>query len=391
MSSSTTLYAGTECGIIHSLAADPRLPIEWNNLWARADGHYHESYTVCRHCWESIARVDGRELLCVTVWKGGKLVLVWPLVRYAQGPLRAIKPLTPSGGEANSLLVDPGTDVSQIVQCAWTAISNKTHGDVLNLPLIRVGSPLDQVVPKIAVNRFDRDAAPWARLGLESDWDSYRKALESDWDPYRKAIGARSLKYVARHRKRILEMGNARFFSIDPTEEPDQATRLIDWMLVEKHRWTARAHKSHTWVDSRQYRNFLVQSITDASEVLKYRIFAITLNNEPVAVKLIAICSGHVEYVIGAYSSDPQIAKLTPGLVLDEEWMRTVFDLGFDVDFGTGQEAYKLFWSKGYAEPLQTYRIPITLKGKIFLSAFNQLRKLRANANQTPDRKADAR
>jgi CelD/BcsL family acetyltransferase involved in cellulose biosynthesis len=380
MSSSTTLYAGTECGIIPSLDADSSLPAEWNNLWARADGHYHESYTVCRHCWESIARVDGRELLCVTLWKDGRLVLAWPLVRYAQGPLRIIKPLTPSGGEANSLLVDPGTDVAEIVQCAWTAISSKAYGDVLYLPLIRVGSPLDQAVPKIAVNGFDSDAAPWARLGLESDWDSYRKA-----------IGARSLKHMARHRKRILEMGNAEFLSIDPVEKPDQATRLIDWMLVEKHRWTARAHKNHTWVDSRHYKNFLVRSITDASEVLKYRIFAITVNNEPVVVKLIAICPGHIEYVIGAYNSDPQIAKLSPGLVLDEDWMRMAFDLGFDVDFGTGQEAYKLFWSKGYAEPLQTYRIPITLRGKIFLSAFNQLRKLRAKAKQMPDRESAAR
>lgn len=374
MSSSTILCAGMECGIIHSLDADSNLSVEWNSLWARADGHYHESYTVCRHCWESIARVEGRELLCVTVWKDGRLVLAWPLVRHAQGPLRIIKPLTPCGGEANSVLVDPGADVSEVVHRAWTAISSTIHGDILNLPLIRVGSPLDQVVPKIAVNRSDRDAAPRARLGLESDWDSYRKA-----------IGARSLKYMTRYRKRIMEMGNAEFFSIDPTESPDQATRLIDWMLIEKHRWTARAHKSHTWVDSLQYRNFLVRSITDTSEVLKYRIFAIMLNNEPVAVKLIAICSGHLEYVIGAYSSDPQIAKFSPGLILDEDWMRMAFDLGFDVDFGTGQEPYKLAWSKGYAEPLQSYRIPITWKGRVFLSAFSRLRKLRAKRKQAQD------
>lgn len=368
------LRAGTECVIVRSFDADSSLPVEWNKLWNRADGHYHESYGVCRHCWESIARIEGRELFCITAWEDGRLVLAWPLVRYMQGPLRIIKPLTPCGGEANSLLVDPGTNVSEVVRRVWTEISNKTHGDILYLPLIRAGSPLDQVIPKIAINPFDRDAAPWARLGLESEWDSYRKA-----------IGARSLKYMTRYRKRILEMGNAEFFSIDPTEDPDRATRLIDWMLVEKHRWTARAHKSHTWVDSRQYKDFLVQSVTDASEVLKYRIFAITLNGEPIAVKLIALCSGHLEYVIGAYSSDPQIAKFSPGLILDEDWMRMAFNLGYDVDFGTGQEAYKLAWSKGYAESLQTYRISLTWKGRVFLAAYNRLRQLRAKRKHAPD------
>jgi len=374
-----TLYTGMECEIIHSFDAYPSLPVEWNNLWTRADGHYHESYTVCRHCWEHIARVEGKELLCATVWRYGGLVLAWPLVRYAQGPLKLIKPLTPAGGEANSILVDPETDVAEVVQCAWTAISSKTHSDILYLPLIRTGSPLDRVIPRIAVSSFDRDAAPLARLSNESDWDSYRKA-----------IGARSLKYMTRYRRRLQEMGNAQFFSIDPTEGPDKATRLIDWMLVEKRRWVTHAEKNHTWVDSPQYRNFLVRSITDKSEILKYRLFAITLNNEPIAVKLIAISSGHLEYVIGAYSSDPQIAKFSPGLILDEDWMRMAFDLGFDADFGTGQEAYKLFWSKGYAEPLQTFRIPATLKGKIFLSAFNQLRRLRAMAKQMPHRKSAA-
>jgi CelD/BcsL family acetyltransferase involved in cellulose biosynthesis len=379
------LDTGTECEIIHDFDADRRLQAEWNDLWIRGNGQYHESYIVCRHCWESIARIEGRELFCVTIRKDESLVLAWPLVRYAQGPLRIVKPLTPCGGEANSILVDPKSDVDNVVSSAWKEISSKPYGDIFYLPLIRAGSPLDRIIPKSRLNPLEADAAPLARRRLDSDWDSYRLSLESDWDWYRKAIGARSLKYMTRCRKKIQGTGNAEFFSIDPTEKVDQATKLIDWMLIEKQRWVAHAHKSHTWVDSQLYRNFLVQSITDARDMLKYIIFAITLNKKPLAVKLIAICSGHIEYVIGAYSSDPKIARFSPGLILDEDWMRMAFDLGLDVDFGTGQEAYKLFWSKGYSEPLRTYRVPFTLKGKVFLSAYNQLRNLRAKAKKAPD------
>jgi hypothetical protein len=55
-----------------------------------------------------------------------------------------------------------------------------------------------------------------------------------------------------------------------------------------------------------------------------------------------------------------------------------------DVDFGTGQEPSMLFWSKENADPLQTYSIPVTWKGKMFLSAFNQMRRVRGGWKQRP-------
>lgn len=376
MGQSTAGGADAQFVVSRSLDAEFGLSGEWNDLWTRANGHYHQSFTVCHHCWEEIAQSCGQELFCVQARNGGRLVLVWPLVRYKKGFFRIIKPLAPSGGEANTILVDPEADALELARKALTVISDKTYCDLLYVPLLRVGSALDRVISMASYISSDPDAAPLARLSLENDWNSYRNSISS-----------RNLKQMARSRRRILEMGSAKFFCIDPKDLPDQACRLIDWMLVEKQRWTTRTGKNHTWVGSSEYRNFIVRSVTDPREIQQYRLFAITVNNEPIAVKLIAICSGHLEYVIGAYSSDSQVAKLSPGAVLDEYWMRAIFDLRLDVDFGTGREAYKLLWAKGNGDQLQTYRIPITRKGRFLLSVYNQMRKLRARRSQKADLK----
>ncbi|KAA6461164.1 GNAT family N-acetyltransferase [Acidobacteria bacterium AB60] len=344
----------------------PHLAAAWESLWARANGQYHESFSVCLRAWDAIARAKNEELFCVQFWDGECLVLAWPLIRYRKGPLWMMRPLTPSGGEANSLLVDPQRSVNQLVSCAYKAVLAEARCDLLYLPLIRMSSPLYVLLADCVPE--GRDVAPLARISQEPDWDTYSRA-----------IGVGSWQQTERKRRRILQMNGAEFLWIDPKEEAELIPRLIDWMLLEKERWAIRVGKKHTWAGSAPYRDFLVSSVLDPDEIMSYRLAAIMVGDQPLAVKLIAICPGHVEYVIGAYSSDPAHAKLSPGLVLDEYWMRRVFDLKLDVDFGTGQEAYKLFWSRKNVEELRTYRIPLSLRGKLFLSTYKWFQRLRTD------------
>lgn len=357
MNQPTVFRTGSRCIVIHEFDGNQSLEGGWNALWIRAKGHYHESYTVCAHAWREIARNAGDALFCVLVWEVERLVLAWPLVKYTRGPIRLIKPLTPSGGEANSILADPECDAVQWVNLAWKAVAERSNCDIFYLPLLRVGSLLDSAIPRSLIKSMEYDAAPYARLSLENDWESYCSA-----------IGAGTWQQTARKRKRILQLEESQFIWFDPIEKPELSEELIDWMLAEKQEWAIRMQKQNTWVNSPHYRSFLVESITDRREKIKYALCAINVNKKPIAVKLLAICPGHIEYVIGAYSSNPELAKLSPGLVLDEFWMKRAFELRMDVDFGTGREAYKLFWSRGNLNELHTYRLPISMLGRFILT-----------------------
>lgn len=366
MKRATALSPRARCAVLHDLGQDTGLELEWNELWVRAKGLFHQSYSTCVHCWQLIARPEKSELLCILLWEDDKLALAWPLVRYTKGPLRMIRPLTPCGGESNSILADAEMNVPGLVAAAWATLREKAGADVIYLPLVRVSSALDDAVPVAyrAANE-EPDAAPHAQLSRERNWESYRETLSKG--PWQE---------IVKKSRRLKQRGECEFRWIDPVEYPEQSAHLIEWMLAEKQRWVARARKSHTWVTSDQYKAFVVRSITDPSSSVKYVLCAIMLDHKPIAVKLLAICPDVVEYVIGAYDSSPEISKLSPGMILDEFWMKKVFDLRMDVDFGSGQESYKLFWSKGNCAPLSTYRIPITLRGRLVLALFAQLKKL---------------
>jgi CelD/BcsL family acetyltransferase involved in cellulose biosynthesis len=84
-----------------------------------------------------------------------------------------------------------------------------------------------------------------------------------------------------------------------------------------------------------------------------------------------------LDYVIGGYHADAKYAKYSPGLVLDEDWMKVAFDQRLDVDFGAGQEPYKLLWSRGNKHEMANYRIPITFQGATLLAVWRQWRMFR--------------
>ncbi len=355
--------------VVRSFSDDSALESAWNELWTRTNSPYHESYTVCRHAWEDLVKPQEGALHCVLVWDQNRLVLAWPLISYRRHFVKFLRPLTPSGGEANSILLDPAFEPQSILEQAWKAATSIPGCDIVYLPLLRLRSPLHSYISRCGVDELGRDAAPYARLTLEDDWKTYASS-----------IGAGSWQQVSRKRKKIFQMEESRFLCIDPVKEPTLAAKWIEWMLAEKKVWAKHAHKSATWVDSPFYRNFLVHSICDARELLKYRLYAILVQQKPIAIKLVAVCSSHIEYVIGGYSSSPEIARLSPGMVLDEYWMEDVFNMNLDVDFGTGQEPYKLFWSRGNVEELRSYRVPISLTGKIILRSARQIQRYRARA-----------
>ncbi len=113
-------------------------------------------------------------------------------------------------------------------------------------------------------------------------------------------------------------------------------------MFAQKKIWSERVGKHGPWITSKDYQNFMFKWITDSTNIQRMRIYAILIDKVPIAMKLASYSVSHLDLIIAAFHSDPQYAKYSPGFVLDEFWMKIVFEKRLNVDFGAGNEALQV-------------------------------------------------
>jgi CelD/BcsL family acetyltransferase involved in cellulose biosynthesis len=126
-------------------------------------------------------------------------------------------------------------------------------------------------------------------------------------------------------------------------------TPAIEWLFLQKRKWSERTHKRGDWVFSSRYQEFLSKLFASDPRFL---VFVLKLDGAPIAVKLAAISSGFASTMMITY--DDKYERFSPGNVLDEFMMRYIFEnyldsdgRHLDIDFGPGREHFKLHWSRG--------------------------------------------
>ena len=345
-------FTDQSCSVITDMGQMAELESEWNELWLKAKGSFYQSYSVSYHSWNEISRPAGRSLFCIIVREKGKLVLVFPLVRYRNGPCSMVRPLGPDAAQTTDVLVDPQSDYRRNIRLAWRTIERSSKVDIIRMPFVKVGSILDELINERRNLACEADIAPFADLQDQTSWDAYAKI-----------IGANSRQQLNRKRKRLSELGNFEFVEVDPVTDPTYAIELMEWMFAQKKIWSERVGKHGPWITSKDYQNFMYKWITDSTNIQRMRIYAILIDKVPIAMKLASYSVSHLDLIIAAFHSDPQYAKYSPGFVLDEFWMKIVFEKRLNVDFGAGNEPYKLFWSRNVKNDLASYHIPQTLIG----------------------------
>lgn len=352
-----------KCVVITDIVLFQQLREEWDDLWIAAKGSFFQTYAYCLHSWYEIGVPTKKSLFCIVVRENGKLVLVWPLMKGRKGPLRILRPLGPSAAEPHDILLDPSC-YTYPARLAYKMIKY-AKCDMLNLPFVTVGSILDRIIAKDKNIGIDPDVAPYANIQDQTDWNTYFKLLGT----------SSSRQQLTRKRRRLAELGNLKCEIVDPVKNPIMASTLIGWMLQEKQIWAKRVNKLGYWTSSNEYRNLLVKWFTDANNVQKCYVYALMINDEPVAVKLITFSIINAELIIASYHSDPKYGKYSPGNVLDEFWIKDAFDKRLNIDFGLGAERYKMFWARNNQIAMATYQVPLTFVGRCALMVWRKMRE----------------
>ena len=90
-------------------ASELPLAAEWDELVQRCPGLYvGQTWQWADAAWRLIAKPRGRELHCLTLHSGGRLVAVWPLAIERADSLRIVRPLGTEGSEYSAPLVEAG-------------------------------------------------------------------------------------------------------------------------------------------------------------------------------------------------------------------------------------------------------------------------------------------
>jgi CelD/BcsL family acetyltransferase involved in cellulose biosynthesis len=342
--------------IVNDVDAFRALQPEWDALWKAARGASYQSFTFCNAALSAETSRERGRLHCIVGRRNGNLVALWPMMTSRRFLWKVATPLAPPNRAPNDVLIAPVADASLIAAAAWRTMLKSTRADVVELWRLRTDSALHHcIMGDTGLSRSGVEITSFVEMPAHSDWSEFcqtrpgRSRLRPD--------------YVYR---RLSTKGQLRIEIIE--DDHDRALSMIDWLLTHKRHWAQRGGIESRWLFTEECRRFLIGLFPLHDFPLHnntenpFRIVVLTLNGSPLAVNIMAVQDTCVELFMTTY--DVSYAKFAPGTVLVDDCVKWAFEHGRDFDFGPGPEAYKQFWSGGYAYETANLQIVPTQWGR---------------------------
>ncbi|MCC8397460.1 GNAT family N-acetyltransferase [Paraburkholderia sp. MMS20-SJTR3] len=327
---------------------------DWEMLWNAANAKPFLQFHYCLHTLREVALPAGGSLHCIIGRKEGRLIFVWPLVRYREYLWTALRPLAPDPSEPADLLLADGEDPEATITAAWRVLLASCGSDVISLPMVRTDSVLYRLGwREKCVSHGARRMIKVAPLSRYESWAQYRGELAPAFR-----------KEQDYHQRRLSRAGKVEI-AIATLAEADSAAyvrTMFDW----KSQWAIRMGVEGDFFKE-PYQNFVRKILADPALEPVLKLFVLSLDGKAIAMNLVAISAATVIGMQAAF--DPAYAKLSPGSLLIEHVMKWAFDNGRDVDLGPGEGKYKSVWSGDSGYVCMDLRIAVSVWGRAVLRA----------------------
>jgi CelD/BcsL family acetyltransferase involved in cellulose biosynthesis len=341
---------------------------EWQALWSRSKGRHHESFATCWLTWDCVAKRMGRSLRIITARRDGKLIAAWPLVRTRKRLWTVLRPLSPESADYTTVLVDPDHASDRLMESMWRAAQEQCASDIFLLPYVDRESHLYRLaVAHSGLMTTKEHPCAIARLSREANWESFAASL-----------GTLSGKKPGALRKRLERQGKVDVRILGP-EDADENVRMIDWMLSCKRDWAERVHKKGAWLYSKVFRDYLIALANHPPEGDGdpcARVMVLALDDAPIAANMVGLGKESMLGVMAGF--DRQHAKLAPGAITTEAWVRWALEHKRDFDLGIGSESFKPYWSKGNYAVASSIQIAQSRWGRVAFAMHDVANKLSA-------------
>jgi CelD/BcsL family acetyltransferase involved in cellulose biosynthesis len=312
------------------------------------------SFSYFYESWNTIHRPQGAELCCVVAIENGRLLAVLPMIllREKVKISKYAVICSPEAAEGCDILIERTTESQVIATALLKKFLISARPDVVSFFFVKSGCHLEIAIQSLASLRIVRaydDVMPYADLKAEVDWASYKRSLSKHYE-----------SNVARKTRRLHEQGKVTAHIVRGVPTPS-----IEWLFLQKRKWSERTNKRGQWVFSSRYQEFVTKLFASDPRFL---VFVLKLDDAPIAVKLAAISSSFASTMMITY--DDKYERFSPGSILDEFMMRHIFEnyqdrdgRHLDIDFGPGREHFKLHWSRGNVHPTKSFIMAASRSG----------------------------
>lgn len=315
------------------LSAVPYLQLGWAEAWCRAF---------------STGEPELR-----TLWRGGRLAAVMPMVRQRKRLESAANEHTPGFG----LLAED--------RAAGLALARGLFED---RPLHVSLASLDPAGETLAVCRQAAEEAGY-RVFIRPGERSLYLETGDGWDGYQAGLGRNLLRNLKRARRQLGQEGEVTMEVVTDGEQLDE--RLREAFLVEALSWkgdAGTAIQSHP----RTHR-FYTAVGRWAAEQGKLRLYLLRVGRRPLAMYFALLDQGVCYLHKGGY--DPAFGRHSPGKLLMHDVLKDCFENGVRrVEFNGDAEPYKFCWAGSVREYQRLEAFAPTMAGQLAWAAFTYSR-----------------
>jgi CelD/BcsL family acetyltransferase involved in cellulose biosynthesis len=344
--------AGRHIRILTDESSLRALKPDWDDLYRRsADPHYSQSFDWCWCGWMTVAKPRGRKLLCVVATDANQVVLIWPLVVGRTALWSVARPLGSETTEYSNVLVEGGAGADARMDLAWQALKQAPGCDVLRLPYVRERSALDRLISGQSAFSFADDFTIAAV--------NWRGA--PTWEAYYRSLDKKQRLDISRRRRRLMESGDVAFAA---SVDADQQSAVIDWIIDQKKQWLVRKERRNHWLETDDYRRFLVAVAERTKREDRIIVSALKLDGAVIAAAIARKHGTRIETFLSAF--DPSYHKFSPSHILYEGFLEWCFERRLEVDFRIGNERFKDHWHL-HKSRASSYDIALSSWGTAFV------------------------
>lgn len=349
-----------ELGIVTSIAGLESLESEWAELFQSAgrDINVFQSFNWIWH-WTRhfLAGAKGKTadrsadcgLYILTGRRGGRLVLVLPMIRKKHLGLTVIALAGDPVSQYGDILVDPAAG-DELVAQAWQMLKERSGADVIVLRKVRADSNLGRFLHSNDVIVTDRQVAPFLDLSSAPDFATYEARYS-----------AKARKNRRRLLRRLEESGPVRIAAHTAGARAGELARLAvalkrAWV---KHRGLVSRSLSHPAT-----LNFFVDVTSSTERPVGALVTVLEAGGEAAAIEMAFDCKGRraVHLIVYALRHERSGA----GQLLIERCARQALEAGMSTyDFLSPGDSYKLEWADGHVEVLDLAQA-LSPRGRVF-------------------------
>lgn len=332
------------------------LGASWRDLERRsADTGIFQSADWCR-AWVEASRAAGLPASprIATVWRGDRLVLLWPLAVRRLSVFRILHTLGEPATQYGDVLIDAGEDRAALLEIAWNAVRSSSGIDAIELRRVRDDTALARL-PGLARRAVDSSQERAPRLDFRSQ----------EVDTVDGQRTSRTRNALRRHQRLLAEHGPVTFEII---ERPEEQCKVLAMAFALKREW--QKEKS---VVSAGYAHHASEGCL-ARLAMGGHLFAARLRvgEETAAIEIGIVRNRHYWSLVQSY--DLRFSRHAPGRLLFWHLLEACPRLSIDVfDFLAPAHKHKLEWSNEQIG-IRDYLVPVSMKGRAAVSYLSNIK-----------------